>query len=137
MAAIERIVRGECAAAGSPREPEFEYYDQFPLTSNESGTHATVTAALTEHFGTDAVFHTTPYTASEDFSRIPDAFGVPYAYWFVGSVPPEKYRAAVAAGTVSSDIPANHSPFFAPAMDPTLEIGTRAQAVAALAYLAP
>ncbi|MCY1158287.1 MAG: amidohydrolase [Citricoccus sp.] len=137
MAAIERIVRGECAAAGSPREPEFEYYDQFPLTSNDAGTHATVTAALTEHFGAEAVFDTKPYTASEDFSRIPDAFGVPYAYWFVGSVPPEKYRAAVEAGTVSSDIPANHSPFFAPAIDPTLAIGTRAQAVAALAYLAP
>ena len=38
---------------------------------------------------------------------------------------------------VSSDIPANHSPFFAPAMDPTLGIATRAQAIAALAYLAP
>jgi amidohydrolase len=137
MASIERIVRGECAAAGSPREPEFEYYDQFPLTSNESGTHATVTAALSEYFGAESVFHTKPYTASEDFSRIPDAFGVPYAYWFVGSVPAEKYRAAVAAGTVSSDIPANHSPFFAPAMDPTLGIATRAQAIAALAYLAP
>jgi amidohydrolase len=137
MAAIERIVRGECAAAGSPRDPEFEYYDQFPLTSNDAGTHATVTAALTGHFGADAVFDTQPYTASEDFSRIPDAFGVPYAYWFVGSVPPERYRAAVEAGTVSSDIPANHSPFFAPAIDPTLAIGTRAQAVAALAYLAP
>jgi amidohydrolase len=137
MASIERIVRGACAAAGSPREPEFEYYDQFPLTANDSGTNATVTAALTEYFGAGTVFDTTPYTASEDFSRIPDAFGVPYAYWFVGSVPPEKYRAAVAAGTVSSQIPANHSPFFAPAIDPTLGIATRAQAVAALAYLAP
>jgi amidohydrolase len=137
MASIERIVRGACAAAGSPREPEFEYYDQFPLTANDPDANARVTDALAEHFGADAVFNTTPYTASEDFSRIPDAFGVPYAYWFVGSVPPEKYRAAVAAGTVSSDIPANHSPFFAPAMDPTLGIATRAQAVAALAYLAP
>jgi amidohydrolase len=137
MASIERIVRGECAAAGSPREPEFEYFDQFPLTANDPDANARVTAALAEHFGADAVFNTTPYTASEDFSRIPDAFGIPYTYWFVGSVPPEKYRAAVAAGTVSSDIPANHSPFFAPAVDPTLGIATRAQAVAALAYLAP
>lgn len=135
IAAIERIVRGECAAAGTPRDPEFEYYDQFPLTANDEHANATVTAALAGHFGPESVFTTAPHTASEDFSHIPEAFGIPYAYWFVGSADPEKYRAAVAAGTVSSDIPANHSPFFAPVIDPTLETATRAQAVAALAYL--
>ena len=36
LAREERIVRGECEAAGSPREPEFEYYDQFPLTDNDA-----------------------------------------------------------------------------------------------------
>lgn len=50
-------------------------------------------------------------------------------------MPSEKYRAAVEKGTVAADIPANHSPFFAPAIDPTLETGIRAHAVAALAYL--
>lgn len=135
MASIERIVRGECAASGSPKDPEFEYYDQFPLTDNDADTTTKATNAFLELFGADRVFHAEPYTASEDFSRIPDAFGIPYTYWTVGSVPAEKYRAAVAKGTVASDIPANHSPFFAPAIDPTLEAGTRAQAVAALAYL--
>lgn len=137
IAAIERIVRGECAAAGAPREPEFEYYDQFPLTSNVAGAHRTVTEAFTDHFASGQVFEAVPATASEDFSRIPDAFGIPYVYWFVGSVAPETFRAAVEAGTVSSVIPANHSPFFAPALDPTLEIATRAHVVAACAYLRP
>jgi amidohydrolase len=137
IAAIERIVRGECAAAGSPQDPTFEYYDQFPLTSNDEDATVRVTEALRGYFGHEAVHQATPATASEDFSRLPDAFGIPYTYWFVGSVPAEKYRAAVEAGTVSSTIPANHSPFFAPAIDPTLEIATKAQAVAALAYLCP
>lgn len=137
IASIERIVRGECAAAGAPREPEFEYYDQFPLTSNDASAHRTVTEAFTDHFAPGQVFEAVPATASEDFSRIPDAFGIPYAYWFVGSVAPETFRAAVEAGTVSSAIPANHSPFFAPALDPTLEIATRAHVVAACAYLTP
>ncbi|WP_166872671.1 amidohydrolase [Salinibacterium sp. ZJ450] len=135
VASIERIVRGECAAAGSPQDPDFEFYDQYPLTTNDAATNERVTAAFTEHFGADAVFHATPITASEDFSRIPDAFGVPYTYWTVGSVPSEKYRRAVADGTVSRDIPANHSPFFAPAIDPTLGVATAAHVVAALAYL--
>ncbi len=135
MAAIERIVTGECQAAGSPKEPEFEYYDQFPLTDNDPDVNTKVTEAFTEFFGTDAIYETKPYTASEDFSRIPDVFGIPYAYWFVGSVAPEKYRQALDAGTVSQDIPANHSPFFAPEIDPTLKIGIQTQVVAALAYL--
>ncbi|WP_107503777.1 amidohydrolase [Arthrobacter sp. ERGS1:01] len=136
IASIERIVRGECAVSGSPKEPEFEYYDQYPLTSNDADVNARVTQAFTAHFPAGAVYHTAPATASEDFSRVPDAFGVPYAYWTVGSVPADVYRKAVAKGTVAADIPANHSPFFAPAIDPTLGAATRAQVVAAFAYLA-
>ncbi|GAA4118358.1 M20 family metallopeptidase [Enteractinococcus coprophilus] len=136
MTAIERIVRGECQAAGSPKEPEFEYYDQFPLTTNTPDVNTKITEAFTEFFGTDVVYETQPYTASEDFSRLPNAFGIPYTFWFIGSVAPKKYRKAVEAGTVAQDIPANHSPFFAPEIDPTLEIGIQTQVVAALSYLA-
>jgi amidohydrolase len=135
LAAIERIVRGECVTAGSPREPEFEYYDQFPLTSNDAGVTEHVRAAFTAHFGADSVHHATPQTASEDFSRIPDAFGVPYTFWLLGGVDPETYRAAAAKGTVAQDIPGNHSPFFAPVIDPTLSMGVQAHVVAALSYL--
>jgi metal-dependent amidase/aminoacylase/carboxypeptidase family protein len=136
LAAIERIVRGECATAGSPQEPGFEYYDQFPLTSNDAAVTEKVTAAFTRHFGPAAVLPATPQTASEDFSRIPDAFGVPYTFWLLGGHDPETYRAAVERGTVSRDIPGNHSPFFAPVLDPTLSLGVQAQTVAAMSYLA-
>ncbi|WP_164205537.1 amidohydrolase [[Micrococcus luteus] ATCC 49442] len=135
LAAIERIVRGECVTAGSPQEPVFEYYGQYPLTTNDDAVTAKVTEAFTAHFGTDAVHTAARQTASEDFSRIPDAFGVPYTFWMIGGADPETYRTAVANGTVSKDIPANHSPFFAPVLDPTLEFGVRAQVVAALTYL--
>ena len=135
IASIERIVRGECEAAGTPKEPTFEYFDQFPLTDNSEAVNDTITEALTEFFGTEAVLEATPATASEDFSELPNAFGIPYAYWFVGSFDAEKYQAAEEAGTVLTDVPANHSPFFAPELEPTLEIATKAQVVGALAYL--
>lgn len=135
IASIERIVRGECEAAGTPKEPTFEYFDQFPLTDNSEAVNDTITEALTEFFGTEAVLEATPATASEDFSELPKAFGIPYAYWFVGSFDTEKYQAAEEAGTVLTDVPANHSPFFAPELEPTLEIATKAQVVGALAYL--
>nr|WP_221625385.1 amidohydrolase [Homoserinimonas aerilata] len=133
LAAIERVVRGECAASGSPQEPEFEIYDHFPLTDNDADATARVDAAFRAHFGGDA-FTIDRQSASEDFSEIPRAFGVPYVYWGIGGTDPEVYAAAEAAGTVSTTIPANHSPQFAPVIEPTLRAGTAV--VAALAWLA-
>jgi hippurate hydrolase len=134
LAAIERIVRAECAASGSPRDPDFELYDHYPLTENDPTVAATVDAAFRAHFGSET-FAIGRQSASEDFSRIPDALGVPYAYGGIGGIDPEIYAKAEAAGAVSSDISANHSPKFAPAPGPTLETGTAAIVVAALAWL--
>lgn len=83
----------------------------------------------------DRAFTVPRLSASEDFSRIPDAFGVPYTYWGLGGIDPEQWRRAEAAGTLATDIPANHSPRFAPVIQPTLETGTAAIVVAALAWL--
>jgi amidohydrolase len=136
LASIQRIVVGECTAAGSPRPPEFQPYDRFPLTSNDVMVTDHVTSAFVAHFGADKVTRANPQTASEDFSRIPDAFGVPYTFWLLGGVDAEAYQSALQKGTVSRDIPANHSPLFAPVIDPTLSVGVQAQVVAALSYLA-
>ncbi|NLE99092.1 MAG: amidohydrolase [Propionibacterium sp.] len=122
--AIERIVRGECATAGSPNPPVFEYYDQFPLTDNDEATTSRISEAFARHFGEDRVQRMEPVPASEDFSRIPDAWGAPYAYWGLGGFAPDQR------------VVANHNPAFAPTMQPTLRTGTEAAVVAALAHLA-
>jgi hippurate hydrolase len=123
LASIERIVRAECEASGSPEAPTFEYYDQFPLTDNDPAVSAKVTEAFLDHFGEGRVVELGRITASEDFSRIPDAFGTPYTYWGVGGFAPGQQSYP------------NHSPYFAPAIQPTLDAGTEAIVVAALAYL--
>jgi len=133
---IERMVEAECEASGSPKPPEFEYYDQYPLTENNADVTSTVTAAFKSHFGEDSVFELGHQTASEDFSDIPNAFGIPYTYWGVGCVDPQKYEKALKAGRVQQDIPVNHSEFFAPVIEPTLSVGTMALVVAAMTYLA-
>ena len=133
---MERIVRAECEASGSPRPPEFEYFDQYPLTDNHQEVTETITSAFRSHFGSETVFDLGRLTASEDFSEIPNAFGTPYTYWGVGGTDPEKYQRALDAGRVEHDIPVNHSEFFAPVIEPTLTNGTRALVVAALTYLA-
>lgn len=71
-------------------------------------------------------------SASEDFSHIPDAFDAPYSYWALGCVDPDSYQAARQRGTVTQDIPVNHSPRFAPVLQPTLDTGVQALVTAAL-----
>jgi amidohydrolase len=132
--AIKRVVNGECLASGSPREPDFEIYDEYPLTSNDPEATARVSAAFEAYFG-DLVFTAPRQSASEDFSRIPDALGVPYTYWALGGVDAAAWHAAEAAGRLATDVPANHSPRFAPVIEPTLETGMAAIVVAALAWL--
>jgi len=133
---IERMVRAECEASGSPRPPEFEYFDQYPLTDNNQEVTERITSAFRNHFGADTVFDLGRQTASEDFSDIPNALGTPYTYWGVGGTDPEKYQRALDTGRVQQDIPVNHSEFFAPVIEPTLSHGTQALVVAALTYLA-
>jgi len=133
---IERMVKAECEASGSPRPPEFEYFDQYPLTNNDAKVTETITSAFRSHFGAETVFDLGRQTASEDFSAIPEAFGTPYSYWGVGCTDPQKYQRALDAGRVEQDIPVNHSEFFAPVIEPTLSNGTQALVVAALTYLA-
>jgi amidohydrolase len=132
--AIRRIVTGECSAAGSPKDPDFELYDHYPLTNNDPKATARVEAAFRRHFG-DKASALNRQSASEDFSEIPDSLGIPYTYWGLGGINPEQYAKAEAAGTVFADIPANHSPHFAPIVNPTLETGTAAIVVAALDWL--
>lgn len=56
-------------------------------------------------------------------------------YWGIGGIDPDAYRAAEESGRVPQDIPVNHSASFAPVIQPTLDTGTQALVVAALAWL--
>ncbi|RYU11993.1 amidohydrolase [Nocardioides iriomotensis] len=134
LGAIERIVRAECDASGSPRPPEIELFDRFPVTDNDPAVTERVAAAFTAHFGQAAV-ELAQQSASEDFSDLPRAFGVPYTYWGIGGTDPVLYGEAEARGRVSQEVPVNHSALFAPVLQPTLDTGTAAMTVAALAWL--
>ncbi|MGW4095444.1 MULTISPECIES: amidohydrolase [unclassified Mycobacterium] len=134
LAAIRRVVIAECRASDSPREPEIELYESFPLTVNDGAVTARVEAAFGEYFG-DRVQSMPAGSASEDFGDIPAALGAPYTYWGFGGVDEQAFRAAVAADRVGADIPMNHSPRFAPVLQPTLDTGTEALVVAGLSWL--
>ena len=88
--AIERIVNAECQAAGSPQPAEFNYHDAYPLTSNDDETTARLQKVFTSYFGADRVLTAEPLTASEDFSTIARAFGVPYCSGYFPAAKREK-----------------------------------------------
>ncbi|SDS73709.1 amidohydrolase [Corynebacterium timonense] len=122
LAAIERIVRAEARAAGAKREPEIVTHTTFPVLDNDECVTERVRKGIAARLGAERIHPADPLTGSEDFPGIPDAFRAPYCYWYLGGAP---------EGVV---IP-NHSPAFAPLLQPTLETGAKALAAAALAYL--
>ncbi|MER7361597.1 amidohydrolase [Nonomuraea wenchangensis] len=132
--AIVRITRAECAASGALRGPEIERFGAFPATVNDEDTTRRVAAAFSACFG-DRAKVLDLQTASEDFSEIPKAFGVPFTYWGFGGTDPELYARAAEEGTIATDVPGNHNAAFAPVIQPTLDTGVRAAVVSALAYL--
>jgi hippurate hydrolase len=132
---VDRILRAELQASGSPHEPTMHWGERYPVTVNDAEATARVNAAFAAEFGQEAVLEPGALSGSEDVGNLATAAGVPLVYWLLGGGEPETVRAAIAAGTVETDIPSNHSPFFAPVAQPTIDVGVRALVVAAREWL--
>lgn len=124
-ASLERMVRAECVASDAPKPPEFEYFAHGEVTDNDPAAHETVRAVFDAVFGA-ASGTAEPSTASEDFCYLPQAWGVPYYFWFIGSTPAE----------LADNPPVNHQATFLPDYEPTVASSTQAAAAAVLSYLA-
>ncbi len=126
LAAIERIVRAEAAAAGAP-EPQIRKMYDFPRCYNDPELTEPLLAAFREELGEESVVQSDPVTGSEDVGRFGDAIGVPYTYWFFGGHKAESIEAGV---------PGNHSPMFLPDdVGTALRTGVRAALTALLGHL--
>jgi amidohydrolase len=123
LAAITRIANAEAAVAGAPREPLVERYEGTDLVYNNPALAQRLKAPLETALGKDKVVIAEPITPSEDFSYFIEQ-GVPGFYFSLGGADPEKFAEAKAAGT---HLPSNHSPLFAPDVDPALHAGIIAE----------
>jgi hippurate hydrolase len=121
-------------ASGAPRAPEITSLDRYPLNINDKQASDRVAEALRRHFPPDRVRHTGPAPAART-SAASGEWNAPSVYWFVGGTDPDIYAKAKAAGRIN-DLPVNHSPLFAPVIDPTLRTGIEAMVAGALAWLA-
>ena len=132
---VERVVRAEAQASGADEEPVVEIDHTLPPTINDVHATARLTLAFDSAFGDGTVVDPGMFTGSEDVSWFAREAGVPLVFWFWGGVEVQTYADAKAGGTIDRDIPTNHSPYFAPVLQPTLGRGVDALVVAAREFL--
>lgn len=135
--AVGRIARAEAAASGAPKDPEITTMVSFPVLVNDPGA----CARLTETFnaGVGLALDPGPVTGSEDVGLLATAAGVPCAYWFIGGSDPALFEGVTTieqARGIVDGLPSNHSPLFAPVIEPTLSTGIAALVTAARTWLA-
>jgi amidohydrolase len=123
LAAIDRITKAEAEAAGVPRQPLIEHYESTDFVYNDPALAERLRIVLESALGKEHVILEEPITASEDFAFFLEQ-GIPGFYFELGGADPQKLAEAKAAGT---QLPSNHSPLFAPEVDPALHTGIAAE----------
>ncbi len=123
LAAITRITKAEAEAAGAEREPSVDRYEATDAVYNDPALANRLRGALEAGLGKENVVAEEPITASEDFSYFVGQ-GIPGFYFSLGGADPKKYADAEASGT---RLPSNHSPLFAPDVEPALRTGIEAE----------
>lgn len=131
---IKRVVSAECDIGRCPRPPEIVPTSKFPLTVNDSATISKLEKSFDAHFGSRHKSNMKNVLGSEDFGILGSAVGRPYAFWFWGGIEAEMWERHQQEGTLN-EIPVNHSPFFAPAVQPTIQTGVDALVVGGLSFL--
>ncbi len=123
LAAIARITKAEAIAGNAPHEPLVEHVEGTDAVYNDPALAERLMAPLEAALGKDKVVIAEPIAPSEDFSYFVEQ-GVPGFYFSLGGADPEKFAEAKAGATI---LPSNHSPLFAPDVDPALRAGIEAE----------
>jgi amidohydrolase len=136
LAAVERIVRGEAQAAGAPRDPEITVTTSFPAVVNDPDAASRTQPAL--EAVAQMVVDPGLVTGSEDVGVLAAAAGAPCVFWILGGADPAGFGGATTVEEIAAkmlELPANHSPMYAPQITPTLDIGAAALVAAARKWL--
>jgi amidohydrolase len=125
LAAIERVAKAEAQAADAPKAPLVQVAESTDALFNDPKLAERLSQALIQALGAGRVKKEPPIMASEDYSYFVEA-GLPSFYFWLGVANPEKFKEAKASGI---RLPSNHSPFFAPDMEPSLKTAIESEVV--------
>jgi amidohydrolase len=138
LGAIARIVRAEAAASDAARNPEVMLDHGFPAVVNDLDACGRTRPALEAVVGAERVVDPGLVTASEDVGLLASGSGAPCVFWLLGGAEPTAFagvRSAEDMAAAVAEQPSNHSPFFAPLVEPTLAVGVAALVGAARTWL--
>lgn len=122
LTAIARITKAEAEAGGAQREPLIEHYESTDAVYNDPTLARRLRSTLESALGKDNVLTAEPLTGSEDFAYFIEA-GIPSFYFELGGAEPQKFVAA----EMGEPLPSNHSPLFAPDVEPALRTAITAE----------
>lgn len=139
LAAIDRIARGEAIASGASDEPLVKVSpDSFPVLINDPDAVERTRTALSASGA--LVVDPGLVSGSEDVGMLATAVNAPLVYWLLGGQDPADYEGATTIEELHkrmAELPANHSPYFAPVIEPTLTNGVNALVAVAREWLPP
>jgi len=139
LAAVERIVNGEAQTSGAERMPDIEAMESFPPLFNDLAACTRTIDGLNEALGAGRVVDPRQETGSEDVGGFATAAGVPCVYRLLGGADPAAFSGATDMESVVrliASLPSNHSPLYAPIVEPTISTGGAALVAAARTWLA-
>jgi amidohydrolase len=123
LAAIERVAKAEAAASGAEKAPLVEKYESTSAVYNDPVLTQHLAGVLESVVGKGNVVQEGPLMTSEDYSVYIEQ-GIPSFYFTLGVADPQKLAAARAS---HKELPSNHSPLFAPVVEPALHAGIAAE----------
>jgi len=123
LMAIARITKAEAEAAGAQREPLIEHYESTDAVYNDPALARRLRSTLESALGKENVVTAEPLVVSEDYAYFIEE-GIPSFYFALGGADPQKFAQAAATG---EPLPFNHSPLFAPDVEPALRTGITAE----------
>lgn len=137
LESVTRYAKAEALAAGAEREPLIETDYSFPAVVNDAEACDQVRDLFTDKLGL-MVVDPGSVTGSEDVGLFAVESGAPCCYWLLGGADPKLFADAKTFDEVAEILeeqPSNHSPHFAPIMEPTLANGVETLVTAAKHWL--
>jgi len=125
LKSVRTIIDAEATASSNPKQPTLTQTTRFPFLFNDDSVTGALETSFAEYFGPGKNSYQRDIArlqGSEDFGILATAIGKPSCFFLYGGIDAEIYDKAEKEGKMK-ELPGNHSPFFAPVIQPTLTQG--------------
>ncbi len=128
-------MRGVAVTSGAPQEPTITEIERFHVVVNDAAALGRTLEAFAAWLGPDAILDHGAGAGSEDVGILATAAGAPLSYWLLGGTDPALFSTGDMSDAALLYVPSNHSPHYAPVLEPTLTLGVTALATAVRTWL--